>query len=167
MSKTIRNHTAQEKVRYRVPRSVQSVIPIERIWDDGIFYSGSKYAKCYRFSDINFNMASEEDKRTTLEKYAELLNSLDHAATTKITINSRRVMQSEIEENILMPYEQDALDGYREELNGFLRERAVGSGGYQMEKYITVSIMPIWIFVRPVSSWMSGTSSPNSCRSDM
>ena len=34
-------------------------------------------------------------------------------------------------------------------------------------QYITVSIMPIWIFVSPVSSWMSGTSSPNSCRSDM
>ena len=34
-------------------------------------------------------------------------------------------------------------------------------------QYIAVSMKPIWILLSPVSCWMSGTSSPNSCRSDM
>ena len=34
-------------------------------------------------------------------------------------------------------------------------------------QYIAVSMKPIWILLSPVSCWMSGTRSPNSCRSDM
>lgn len=140
MSKTIRSHIAQEKEKYRVPKSVQDTIPIKKFWSDGIFLVGNKYSKTFKFTDINFQMASAEDKRGMMEHYAELINSLDPAATTKITINSRRVLQSEIRDNILLPDIDDELKIYRDELNDFLKMRAAGSGGFQQEKYITVSV---------------------------
>lgn len=140
MSKTIRSHIAQEKEKYRVPRSVQDTIPIKKFWSDGIFLVGNKYSKTFKFTDINFQMASAEDKRGMMEHYAELINSLDPAATTKITINSRRVLQSEIRDNILLPDIDDELKIYRDELNEFLKMRAAASGGFQQEKYITVSV---------------------------
>ena len=49
------------KERYKVPRKVQAVIPIRRIWPDGIFQVGSKFTKMYRFTDINYLVASRED----------------------------------------------------------------------------------------------------------
>lgn len=40
MIKTIKTMSKQEKERYTVPRKVQDVIPVRRIWPDGI--SGGK-----------------------------------------------------------------------------------------------------------------------------
>ena len=37
MIKTLKNLLKQDKERYTVPRKVQDVIPIRRIWKDGIF----------------------------------------------------------------------------------------------------------------------------------
>ena len=36
MIKTLKNLLKQDKERYSVPRKVQDVIPIQRIWKDGI-----------------------------------------------------------------------------------------------------------------------------------
>ena len=40
MIKTIKTMAKQEKERYNVPRKVQDVIPVRRIWPDGIFLVG-------------------------------------------------------------------------------------------------------------------------------
>lgn len=53
MIKSLKTSTKQEKEKYRVPRKVQDVIPIRRIWNDGIFQVGNKFTKSYRFADIN------------------------------------------------------------------------------------------------------------------
>ena len=55
MMKSIRTLLKQLKERYRVPRRVQDVIPINRIWTDGIFMVGHhQFAKTWRFTDINY-----------------------------------------------------------------------------------------------------------------
>ena len=41
--KTLSNLLKQDKERYKVPRKVQDVIPIKRIWKDGIFLVGNKF----------------------------------------------------------------------------------------------------------------------------
>ena len=77
----------QDKEKFVIPRSVQDAIPIKAIWEDGIFLvSKNKYSKCYKFSDINYAVASREDKEAMFLEYSELLNSFDTGATTKITI---------------------------------------------------------------------------------
>lgn len=86
MIKTLSNLLKQDKEKYKVPRKVQDVIPIRRMWSDGIFQVGSKFSKSYQFSDINYQVASLEDKKVMFLDYSELLNSLDSGATTKITI---------------------------------------------------------------------------------
>ena len=53
MIKTLKIMSKQDKERYTVPRKVQDVIPVRRIWQDGIFSTGNKFSKSYRFSDIN------------------------------------------------------------------------------------------------------------------
>ena len=53
--------------------------------------TGGKFAKTYKFTDINYLVASREDKESMFLTYSELLNSLDSGATTKITINNRRL----------------------------------------------------------------------------
>ena len=83
MIKSVKTIMRQDREPYRVPRRVQDVIPIQTIWADGIFRVGSKFSKTYRFTDINYKVASREDKETMFLAYSELLNSLDSAATTR------------------------------------------------------------------------------------
>ena len=99
MIKTIKTMSKQEKERYTVPRKVQDVIPVRRIWPDGIFLVGDKYSKMYRFTDINYLVASRADKESMFLQYSELLNSLDAGATSKITINNRRLNRVNFEEH--------------------------------------------------------------------
>ena len=115
MIKSIKAILAQDKEKFKVPRKVQALIPIKNIWPDGIFKVGNKFSKSFRFSDINYLVASREDKESMFLTYSELLNSLDSGATTKITINNHRLNRSDFEESILMPMKQDGLDEYRKE----------------------------------------------------
>ena len=67
----------------------------------------------FKFEDINYAVASREDKETMFLEYSELLNSLDSGATTKITINNRRWNKADFEQTILIPMADDDLDKYR------------------------------------------------------
>ena len=141
MIKTLSNLLQQDKEKYRVPRRVQDVIPIRRIWPDGIFLVGNKYSKMYRFTDINYLVASRTDKESMFLMYSELLNSLDAGATAKITINNRRLNRINFEKNILMPLRGDARDIYRREYNRMLLDKAMEGNGIIQEKYITVTVL--------------------------
>ncbi len=104
MLKTLKNLLKQDREKFIVPKSVQAVIPIKTIWEDGIFLVGrNKYAKTFKFEDINYAVASREDKEAMFLEYSELLNSLDSGATTKITINNRRLNKADFEQTILIP----------------------------------------------------------------
>ena len=140
MIKSVGKLFKQDKERYSVPRKVQDVIPVRRIWKDGIFMVGNKFAKTFKFTDINYFVASREDKETMFLTYSELLNSLDCGATTKITINNRRMNRKAFEEAILLPLQDDGLDKFRREYNEMLLEKATGANSIMQEKYITVSV---------------------------
>lgn len=141
MIKTLTNLRKQEKEKFVVPKGVQDVIPITAIYDDGIFQIGKdKFSKTYKFSDINYAVASREDKEAMFLEYSELLNSLDSGATTKITINNRRLNRLDFENNILIPMKGDSLDEYREEYNKILLEKATGANAIVQDKYMTISV---------------------------
>ena len=140
MMKTIKTIMTQDKERYKVPRRVQDVIPISCIWNDGIFRVGNKFAKSFKFTDINYMVASREDKENMFLTYSELLNSLDSGATTKITIYNHRMNEADFEGTSLMPMQGDWRDEYREEYNHMLLDKAMNAEGVMQEKFITISI---------------------------
>lgn len=63
MIKTLNNIFKQDKEKFVVPKGVQDCIPVTAIYDDGIFRVGKdKYSKSFKFTDINYAVASREDK---------------------------------------------------------------------------------------------------------
>ena len=141
MIKTLSQALRMDKERFKVPKSVQQAIPIQRIWPDGIFQQGTKFSKTYRFTDINYYIASKDNKTEMFLDYSELLNSLDSGISAKITINNRRINKEEFEKSILLPMKEDGLDHYREEYNEMLLSKITGTNNsiYQ-ERYLTVSV---------------------------
>ena len=140
MMKSIKTAIQQERETYRVPRTVHDTIPIRRIWNDGIFLCGQKYTKTFRFTDINYKVASYEDKERMFRSYSELLGSLDSGATAKLTIRNHRLHRVNLEDSIYMSMKLDGLDEYRREYNRMLADAAIGGSGILQEKYLTISV---------------------------
>ena len=141
MIKTLQNTLKQDREGFVLPRSVQDAIPIRRLWPDGIFQFGSKFSKTIRFSDINYAIASKEDKTSMFLGYSELLNALDTGSTTKLTINNKRLNRQDFEQKILLPCQNDYLDGYRAEYNAMLMDKVTdSSNSVVQERYITLSV---------------------------
>ena len=140
MIKSYEKLRKQNKDKIKVPKRAQDVIDIDTIYKDGIFCSGNKYSKTYCFKDVNYSIASKEEKVNLFLNYSELLNSLDSSTTTKITINNRKVNIQEFKNHILIPLKGDHLDKYRNEYNDMLLEKISGTDSIKQEKYITITV---------------------------
>ena len=147
MIKTLTNLFKQDKEQFIVPKGVQDCMPAYGISADGILRLTKfkkngmyKYSKTFKFTDINYAVASREDKEAMFLEYSELLNSFDSGAVTKITINNRKLNRTALEQTILIPMAGDGLDEYREEYNQMLLEKATGDDAIIQEKYVTISV---------------------------
>ena len=154
MIKTLEKQTERDRERGKTPKTAQEVLPIYAAYEDGIFLlsppspksllgsrpAGQKYAQTWRFTDINYAVASREDKESLFLRYSDILNACDIGAVTKVTIILRRMSSVDVESGILIPYQNDALDAYRREYNDFLLQKAEDANCMIRELYVTVTM---------------------------
>lgn len=139
--KTLKMYAKPDKERYRPARKVQDIIPIQKIWADGVCQIGKdQYSKVWRCSDINYQMASDDDRELFNAQYQALLNSLESGCSAKVTVMNRRMDRAQFERDVLLPEQGDSNDVYRRELNDVLLEETNGGTGIVQERYITVSL---------------------------
>lgn len=119
MLKSLSKFKRQNKEKFKIPRYVQDIIPIDKVYKDGIFSVGKRYSKTYMFIDINYSDASGEDKKGILLGYGEMLNSLDASCTAKITILNRKVDPEEISNKILHDFYRDSYEPFEFELDSY------------------------------------------------
>lgn len=137
--KTLRKKN-KEKDDFKIPKSVQDTIPVNKVYKDGIFLIGKdKYSKTFKFTDINYAVASKPDKEAMFLNYGELLNSFDSSATTKITIINRKLNKVDFEKNVLISLNNDELDKYRNEYNNMLLDKTINSNSMIQEKFLTIT----------------------------
>ncbi len=140
MIKTIAAANRSEKAAFKIPRSVQDTIPIQRIYGDGIFQVGKKFSKSWQFTDVNYASASEDVQETIFRLYCGVLNSLPTDASAKITIINRKLDMESFKRTMLMGTKGDELDVYRRESDRILMEKSAASNDLIQEKYVTLSI---------------------------
>lgn len=139
MLKSLAKFKRENKEKLNIPKTVQDTIPIDTVYKDGIFRIGKRYSKCYKFYDINYTDASEEDKKNILLGYGEMLNSLDASCTAKITISNRKIDPNEISNKILIQDMHNGLDTIRNSYNELVMDNLAKSDNLIQEKYITVT----------------------------
>lgn len=139
--KSLKRMRKNEKEKFVIPKSVQDVIPIKAVYKDGIFLVGNNlYSKTFKFTDINYNIASDEDKQELMKGYWAVINSFGAGVTVKMTINNHQLDRAEFEKSILLRYEYDGLDNYRKEYNDMLLDKASLSNCIVQDKYFTVTV---------------------------
>lgn len=141
MLKKLKELLRRDPEQFRIPRSVQEVIPIRTVWKSGIFLVGpNRYSRTWQFSDINYALAGEEDQKSMLLGYSGLLNLCDSNASTKFSVVTRRLNRRDFEDYIMIPYANDGHDHYRREYNAMLLEKASHASGMIRDLYITVTV---------------------------
>lgn len=131
----------KEKERIKIPKSVQQVIPIKAIYEDGIFEIGkNKYSKSFKFTDVNYAVAGQEDKEIMFLDYSSILNLLDAGSNPKLTIINRKLNKVDFDSKMKLDIGNDNLSKYRKEYNEILANNSIDSNGIIQEKLLTVSI---------------------------
>lgn len=107
---------------YKTPKSIQETIEIMAVAENGIFeVSKNKYSKCYRFCDINYTTATEDEQIGIFERYCKFLNSLD--CNYKITINNKNKNMDDLRDKVLIAEKMMALIITEESTMILLRRR--------------------------------------------
>ena len=136
----------QKKRRKRtVPKTVQKSLPYQMIVHDCIFrIDENHFSKTYRFSDINYSIAKQEDQEAIFLGYCAVLNSLDTGADFQITVYNNRVNKSKFNEMVLLKHKGNEFDRYIDVYNQMLTEKMEqGQNGIIRSKFLTVTVQAV------------------------
>lgn len=136
------NKQKEPKEKRKIPKTVQNTIPYRQAFEDGIIEVGKGYySRTFKFLDINYQIARNDDQEAIFIKYCNFLNSFDSSIQVQISINNKNINKKDFEDEILLKMKEDELDEYREEYNEMLKKQVVeGRNDISKEKYITITI---------------------------
>ena len=125
------NNTVQKTIPYLEIDQQTSIMKV----DD------KHYSKTYLLEDVNFQTAKVSDQYSIYDNFCQFLNSFDTEVNFEITVFSRYVQHGYLETNAFMRVNGDGLDGYREEMNDFLKRRMKeGQNNLLKDKYLSVTV---------------------------
>lgn len=127
-----------KKPKRKIPKTVQQSIPIDVIYKDGIIQSGRTFSKMWRFSDINYEVASNAEQEEMFLAHSAILNGLPTDAVAKISIFNRQLQNHSIEK-MTVPTSNENYREYAKELEELLNDKMAESNNIVHEKYITIS----------------------------
>lgn len=125
-----------------IPYSVQKSIPYRNIYANGIIETEEgKFSKSYLLDDVNFAIATESVQSNVYTMYEQLLNSFGADCHIAVTIFNRTINEEQFAHDTLLPYANDGLNDYREEMNNMLVSKmSEGKNNLIHEKYLTISL---------------------------
>lgn len=124
------------------PQTVQQSIPYKEMHRDGVCRVADKlYTKTITFSDVNYQLAQNDDKTQIFESYCDFLNYFDSSISVQLTFINRRANMQEFQQSIDIPDRDDEYNSIRREYAGMLKSQlAKGNNGLVKTKYITFGI---------------------------
>ena len=124
----------------RLPRSVQQLIPVKRVFPDSIWQVGNnEFSQTWSFSDINYAVASLDDQRTILDSWGRVLNGLAADSRMKVTLVNSIFDKEANAGTLFLRKQHDGMDKYRAELNQVIMSKAQGSNGIVQQKFMTLT----------------------------
>ena len=121
------------------PKSVQKSIPIDRIYEDGMWRSGNVYSQMWSVSDINYAMVSDGKKDEIQQVYGKLYAGVPSDCTIKMCIVSQRMDDLVFRRDVLYHRANDGHDDLRADKNRQLAACASLVGNVLQSKYVIVS----------------------------
>lgn len=126
----------------RMPRSSKELLGYDSMLSNGIaFLGGDRWSVSLRISDINYQVATQDQQLDVVDRWGRFLNSVGENMGVQITVATRMLDPEEVTRSIAMPLRDDALDGLRGDFNRNVRRRLAGrSQGAVTDKYLTLTL---------------------------
>ena len=149
LNKQKRKKPKKQKIRKKrvVPKTMQKTLPYKRVCDNYIFkVEENRYSKTYRFEDINYSIAKQEEQEGIFLGYCSVLNSFDTSADIQVTVHNNRVNKEKFNEMVLLKHKGDGFDKYVDSYNNMLVEKMEqGQNGIIRNKYLTVTVQAAYL----------------------
>ena len=130
--------------KQEVPKemSAQDSIPFDRMFPDGICrVKDGYYTKTIQFTDINYQLAQQEDKTAIFEEWCSFLNFFDSSISFELTFLNCSTDAKAFARWIRIPFKKDRYNSVRSEYSGMLKEQMErGNNGLTKTKYITFGL---------------------------
>ena len=105
-----------------IKRTTQNAINYEAMMKNGVCYNGDNiYSAVLKFTDVNYQIARNEDQEAIWTKYMEILNSLGSESGIQLVIHNHTVDEEDFEKDILLKLKGDNFDKDRIEFNKVLK----------------------------------------------
>ncbi len=130
------------RVKRIVPKTAQKTLPYKCLCADGIMkVDDNKYSKTYRFEDVNYSIAKQEEQEGIFLGYCSVLNSFDTSADLQITVHNNRVNKADFNKMVLLKHKGNDFDKYVDVYNDMLVDKMEqGQNGIIRNKYLTVTV---------------------------
>jgi len=125
-----------------VPSTAQQSIPYREMYKDGICRVNDRlYTKTITFSDINYQLAQNEDKTQIFDSYCGFLNYFDSTISIQLSFINKYGNIKDFEHSIDIPDRDDEFNSIRREYAEMMKNQlAKGNNGLVRRKYITFGI---------------------------
>lgn len=119
--------------------SAQKTIPYDRMWPDGVCrVRDNHYNKTIQFFDINYQLATNEDKDAIFNGWCDVLNYFPPGMEVQFSFVNTVASQNSFEQSVKLPPGDDAFNDVRDEFAAMLESQmAKGNNGLIKAKYVT------------------------------
>lgn len=116
----------KEKVKDKkeeVLPSTANTLSYQALYQNGLMQVKEDYfSQSYLLGDVNYQTVGLEDKGAIIEKYSDLINSLDDQTNFQLTIFNKRLNLEKFRQSVLYEEKEDGYDTYRKELNRMMNQ---------------------------------------------
>jgi len=116
----------KEKVKGKkeeVLPSTANTLSYQALYQNGLMQVKEDYfSQSYLLGDVNYQTVGLEDKGAIIEKYSDLINSLDDQTNFQLTIFNKRLNLEKFRQSVLYEEKEDGYDSYRKELNRMMNQ---------------------------------------------
>ena len=126
----------------KIAMSAQQTISYKEMRPDGICaVTNDFYTKTIHFFDINYELATDEDKDSIFGNYCKFLNHFDKSIKIQLSFLNLQMDVKKYEKAIRIPLQNDDFDYIRIEYNEMLKNQlAKGNNGIEKRKFLTFGI---------------------------
>lgn len=133
------NRKKAQKAREELLPSTLNTLAYKALYPNGLMQVSTDYfSQTYLLGDVNYQTVGLDDKGVIIEKYSDLINSLDDKTNFQLTIVNKKVNLDKFRQNVLYPLHDDGYNTYRKELNGIMEDNLeAGENNFVAMKFIS------------------------------
>ena len=128
--------------------AVQRIYNMTNIYHDGTVETIDennkkikRYARVLKFSDVNYQLASQEEQENVFVKYSQLITFFDPSVIAQITIINKEIDKKDVIDHVAFKKRNDKYDALRQEYNNAVLSNVFSNKKiFKRDKYLSFSV---------------------------